>query len=139
MRVFCDERTDLGDEHGGRTLSKDSGIWAPETVDALFENVLMVWLVLSKEVLSFRTFGGLSLLLRNLEEGWVLITERPTKGCRSGIDIATGKAVCLRGTLLTGGLLTAGRGFLSSGRLEGRMPPNIHQKPTLKVMASQQN
>ena len=50
---------------------------------------LMVWLVLSKEVLSFRTFGGLSLLLRNLEEGWVLITERPTKSCRSGIDIAT--------------------------------------------------
>ena len=99
MRVFCDERTDLGDEHGGRTLSKDSGIWAPETVDALFENVLMVWLVLSKEVLSFRTFGGLSLLLRNLEEGWVLITERPTKGCRSGIDIATGKAVCLLGEL----------------------------------------
>ena len=49
----------------------------------------MVWLVLSKEVLSFRTFGGLSLLLRNLEEGWVLITERPTKSCRSGIDIAT--------------------------------------------------
>ena len=45
LRVFCDERTDLGDEHGGRTLSKDSGIWAPETVDALFENVLMVWFV----------------------------------------------------------------------------------------------
>ena len=45
LRVFCDERTDLGDEHGGRTLSKDSGIWAPETVDALFENVSIDGLV----------------------------------------------------------------------------------------------
>ena len=34
--------------------------------------------MLSKEVLSFGTFGGLSFLM-NFEEGGVSITERPTK------------------------------------------------------------
>jgi len=38
----------------------------------------MVWCSLKREVLSFRTFGGLS-LLRNFEERGVLIPERPTK------------------------------------------------------------
>jgi len=40
--------------------------------------------VLSKEVLSFRTLVGS--LLRNFEEGGVLITERPTKRLSAGID-----------------------------------------------------
>jgi hypothetical protein len=42
----------MGDEHGGGL-----GFWAPATVDA-FDNI--DGLVLSKEVLSFGTFGGLS-------------------------------------------------------------------------------
>jgi hypothetical protein len=44
---------EMGDEHGGGL-----GFWAPATVDA-FDNIDL-GLVLSKEVLSFGTFGGLS-------------------------------------------------------------------------------
>ena len=54
-----DQRIHTHHQHpdGAGTHLKGIGFWAPETVDA-FENI--DGLVLSKEVLSFGTFGGLS-------------------------------------------------------------------------------